>query len=379
MKNIKKLFTSAPKGSTCAVCKKRFKPVEQNQVYCSDNCSRVSEWENLSRNHARQSHSTRTTPRWDLDSVIEAVRASPGMRMQSPSISNAYYPTLPRSRAQSVMHLQTNRDSPGRPRPLERAGSMPKHPLSLTPKRPLAEYMHSYSDPRRILRSPPPPYPRPSSAGNTPGHALSSVPLLDEDECSSWDESSPKSPGRNLHSLRNSERPGSEASSETYWSPSPIATRFPRTMTSSNRNPDHSDTSGRTSPTLVGDSPTWSGRYQSMHNNPNSRPTFTHYPLPNPSTAAMPDNCDARARPRATSNALGLKITPFLIRQPSHPPSFPSLSKLPSERPTYPVPIPPHLHYQDNEPRLRPGYEHRRGPRPRSRSFGGFQVPTVRA
>lgn len=372
MKNIKKLFTSSSKGSTCAVCKKRFKPVEQNQVYCSDNCSRVLEWENLSRNHARRSPSTRNTPRWDLDSVIdEVLHASPGTRMRSPSTSNAYSPTLPRSRAQSVMHLQTNRDSPRRPRPLERAGSIPKHPLSPTPKRPLAEYMHSYSDTRRILRSPPPPYPRPSSAGNTPGHALFSVPLP-EDECSSWNESSMESPGRNLHPLCNSERPGSEASSETYWSPSPIATRFPRITASSNRNPDYYDTSGRTSPTLVGDSPTRGGRYQSTHNNPNSRPTFTHFPLSDPSTAAMPDNHDARARPRATSNALGLKITPFLIRQPSHPPSFPSLSKLPSERPTYPAPIPPHPRSQDNELRLRPGYELRRGPRPRSRSFGGF-------
>ncbi|KAI0754722.1 hypothetical protein C8Q80DRAFT_383423 [Daedaleopsis nitida] len=360
MKALKNLFaSSSPKSSICSICKRKFKPVQHGQSYCSLNCSRVPEWEQITRSHSARLRGERPQPHQDsLDSVIYQVLngCSPPEGKTPPRTGGAYTKGSTRARTQSTLALQNYEP--------------PRRPCILTHGRATSEYPRLHADTHSpcIDRSHPPPRARFASDGNTPGRPLRTRRLPDESPSPSQETSSAWS----TPSTRHSDRPDSKGSSETSWSsalhtPPSRPTLLVRPSCELDSHYDYyHDASAQMSPTLVDDSPRSLGMSRPHKSTSDllhtPRPHIAHVPFPNTQPTDV-----TPTRPRVQSNALGLAVTPFLVRRPSH--AIP----LPPSRPT------PHPRYTDSTLRRRPGCDTRQGPRPRSRSFSGFHFNALPA
>ncbi|KAI0712464.1 hypothetical protein C8Q76DRAFT_797312 [Earliella scabrosa] len=342
MKTIKRLFSPS---KTCSSCKKTVQ--SSDEVFCSVRCARKQEYVQISREHSCKLSRTRPHSPEDLDSIIDKVRGSPSREIFSTCSSDMkapYSPSSTRSRTQSTLPTKSNRDKPGRPRPLAHIQSTSDHP-------------RSRSQSQSTHRSPPPPYHTHMLSSPSP-----SLPDSDSDCSPRQDPLSLRYTGWSPRPRRGQHLELDE-SSETGWSPTRRCPQppIPFSLPSNDREPVRNNVPwSEASPTLVNDSP---HPLRTRHNQSTSdllhtaRPALARSPLSDPS-----------ARPRAVTNALGLTVTPFLVRQPTNTSSF-----TPQRRPK------PHPRYQDGALQLRPGYAQRRGPRPRSNSFGGFQFSAVRA
>ncbi|KAI0693301.1 hypothetical protein C8T65DRAFT_65784 [Cerioporus squamosus] len=325
MKALKTLLipSSPPstKSSVCGYCKKKFKPNDATERYCSVQCERKLDWDLLAAEYARRSKSRTAPP--DPDSLIRraamesAARGRHGTHTHAPHLARA--PDRPSFETEHGLHNSN----------LVRNNSMPER---------RRHRMLSHHTPKT---SPPSPPLSITSPVKTP---LQPLRLPDEQYSYRSKSSSPRS--ERLY-RRAGPDGWSEASSPTSSSPT-LVSHSPVAATQRD---------GKTS--LLSVSPPALSRV-GRHNRSASDLLFLASPTPArrgspashhafPVVSSAPEGEAPPSSPK--TNALGLAVKPFLVRTPSHPPSRANRKKTldPTESDLPPITVPAPRSCQDQD------------------------------
>nr|VWO97112.1 N/A [Ganoderma boninense] len=131
MKTIKNLFTVPPLSPTrgsrlsCLQCKKSFKPSDQDQVYCSINCSRMESWLAMNRKHVAKQRALGLLPDSNAGaSDTKRLFLAPLRFSPSDKLATARPSTAPPWRVEFPRPPPSNRDGHGTPRRVLRKRSV---------------------------------------------------------------------------------------------------------------------------------------------------------------------------------------------------------------------------------------------------------------